>query len=45
MSESERKTCVERNPADEVRVVRRYEGEATAETLVLNLIRAHRRGA
>lgn len=41
MSEAERDGRVEKDPADGVRVVRRYEGAATAEDLVLNLIRAH----
>lgn len=40
MSEAERDGRVE-VPADGIQVVRRYEGETTAEALVLNLIRAH----
>lgn len=41
MSEAERDGRKEEALADGMRVDRRYEGETTAETLVLNLIRAH----
>lgn len=41
MSETERHGRAEKDPADGVQVIRRYEGETTAETLVVNLIRAH----
>lgn len=41
MSEAERNDRVEEDPVDGMQIVRRYEGETTAEALVLNLIRAH----
>ncbi len=40
MSEAEREFR-EELPTDGMQVVRRYEGETTAEALVLSLIRAH----
>lgn len=43
MSEAERDGRGKEIPADGLQVVRRYEGETTAEALVLNLIRAHQR--
>lgn len=45
MSETKRHGRAEKDLADGVQVIRRYEGEATAEELVLNLIRAHARRA
>lgn len=45
MSETELRGRVEEPLADGVQVVRRYEGESTAEALILNLIRAHEQGA
>lgn len=44
MSEAERNGRAEA-PADGMQIVRRYEGETTAEALVLNLIRAHQQRA
>jgi len=41
MSEAEENGRVEEDLADGMQIVRRYEGETTAEALVLNLIRAH----
>lgn len=42
MSDAERDGRMEEALADGMQVDRRYEGETTAEILVLNLIRAHR---
>ena len=44
MSKTERDVR-EEPPTDGMQVVRRYEGETTAEALVLNLIRAHEQRA
>ncbi len=45
MSDAERDGREEEVPAIGMQVVRRYEGETTAEALVLNLIRAHQQRA